>query len=178
MKIQKLTVSLIAGVILSACTIANAASENKQEHRIYVYEGCKKINEYNMNDKQIAAYKALKQHELAMSDLEKPLKNMEQELSLYEREMESLSGELVSETDGTLLVNKSLIAKHEAIARKMQQVVKVHESDIQKLESRAKKIEKAAHLFEKEIHQSIPRSTNKNIHISVGEHNKPWRCEV
>jgi len=178
MTLQKLTLALTTGAVLAACSIANAKPDVKDDYTIYVYEDCKQVKQIAMTAEQIQAYKALKQQEDSMRGLELPIKEMEKKLAVHEKELDQLSGEMVIEEDDRVIVNRALIRQHEDIAEKMERVVKLHETDIRKLELQAQEIEAVASQFEKLIKPSLSGYTDKSIHVSIGKHNKNWRCEA
>jgi hypothetical protein len=177
MKIQKLSIALIATGVLAACSIANAGSKAQEQEKIYVYQGCKQIKEITMDESQKVAYSKFKQQEKKLAELEIPLNDMDEELAKYEQELEVLSDDIVIETEDKLVVNRAVVRKHEEIAEKMQQVVRARQGDIKELELHAKEIEAAAFQFEKVIRKSLQGFKGKDIQISIGKKRNIGRCE-
>lgn len=176
MKLQNLALTLTSIITISACSIANAQSE--QDFNIYVYKDCQQIKKIQMSEYQINAYTELKKHEKLMASLELPMKDMERKLSIHEQELDALSGELVVESGDELTVNKALMKKHTAIAHKMEQVVAEHRMDIHDLELQAQEIRQAAHEFEQAIQPSLGEYKEKDIQVQIGSNNRSWDCRA
>ncbi len=169
---------IAASVITMTATAVNAATEAKQEYKIFVYQDCQKVDEIPMNEAQITAYQKLNGLESTMRELEIPVDEMEEELASYEQEFEQLSDKIVEESEGAITVNKAMIKQHEKIAKKMQAVVSAHQKDLGLLEKQANVIQAAAHQFEQAIKPSIKQYQNQHITINIGTHEPDWQCHA
>ncbi|MDE3272295.1 hypothetical protein [Pseudoalteromonas sp. G4] len=183
MDMKKIATLIISASVLTACAIANASSnetsvEKNEQLKIYVFDGCKEIDEIAMTQTQIEAYNAMKADEVTLKELEKPLKEMDKTLAKHEAALDNLSGEMVIEENDEVIVNKKLIKQHEQIAQEMESVVRSHQKDIDALELHARQFEKTARKFEKAIKPSLSQYGEHNIQVSIGKKNLDWQCEA
>lgn len=153
MDMKKIATLIISASVLTACTIANASSDEtsiakNEQLKIYVFDGCKAIDEFPMTQTQIEAYNAMKADESTLRELEKPLTEMNKALEKHEEALDNLSGDMVIEENDEIIVNKKLIEQHEQIAKEMEAVVLSHQQDIDAVEKHAKQFEKTALIFE------------------------------
>lgn len=178
MKTEKLTLVLASVFILGACSIANATPDKEKDLNIYVYQDCQPIDTIAMDEQQIAAYQALKNHELKMTKLEQPLQQMEKQLASHERELEQLSEQLMLEYDDKIVINKAIVEQHKHIANKIKQVVASHQADINKLESEADSIKHLAEQFQQTIEPSLALYQGKNIQVQIASATQYWDCKT
>lgn len=183
MDMKKIATLIISASVLTACAIAHASSDEtgtakNEPLKIYVFNGCKAIDEIAMTQTQIEAYNLMKADEVTLKELEKPLKEMDKALAKHEAALDNLSGDMVIEENDEVIINKKLIKQHEQIAEKMEAVVRSHQRDIEAVELHARQFEKTARKFEKAIKPSISKYGEHNIQVSIGKKNIDWQCEA
>ena len=170
------TVLMITGLFTTAVFAIQDETTDKG-YIIQVTERCKVINEYAMTKKQINAYKALMAEEDKMKELEIPIADFQDEIDEYSQEIEALSALAIQETDDSLFIDKTYLAKQNEVVEKLNAVINEHQHEFDALGKQGDEISKLADAFTLSLRPTLGNLDNLQINIITPDSNSlKYQC--
>lgn len=165
--INKLSISLVIPVFISAAVFANSQLSNPEDYRFKLIKNCQVVGTNTMNDQQREAYIAFTKAENTMDDIEIDMDDFEDKMDGFTDQIEQLQELAIEEDDYILRINKDYLKQQEAVVAKLDKLVAANQPYFDKLEKQGHEVGKLARVFEKSITESTAGIDYDHIEITT-----------
>lgn len=150
------TIFNLGGLILTCALVMNSSiavegGKGVNTLKIGLFKDCQLVKEAKLNEPQRQAYLQLKQQELVMHELEKPIKQIEAKIAEFSAKIDQLTALAIQETQTSLHIDKKYLHQQEVVAEQFDDFMSAHQADFAALAEHGRKVSKFAQRFEQSI---------------------------
>ncbi len=148
------------------------------DYTIIAYKDCKLVFQQPMSVAQIDAYHDLQTQADKMDDLELGIDGIEAEVEHFTQEIELLTDLAIQDSDGTLTINKNLLAEQQDIVAQLEHFMENNEHRFDALTDHADVLADYADTFGDLIEDDLSAVDYDNVRIITPDNrNENFRCD-